>query len=263
MSRHSTPVATHSFYHADANGNVTCLINDKQVVVAKYLYDPYGNALASSGPMADVNLYRFSSKEVHAPSGLYYYGYRFYEPNLQRWVNRDPIGEQGGRNLFAFVTNDPLNLADSVGLCWEDLLRQAEQAVNAAINDLIGGYPHANSPPVPVTSPLGQFFNQAFKDAMSTLQTLRDNAAGVNGIIPQATAMGASSAGFVFSSAGVETFGAGAVAAAGAGVVSAGLAGAGAGLLIGNYAPGPTGTGSLNQETTEGWVTILEWWYAP
>jgi len=48
------------------------VINDKQVLVARYLYDPYGNQLASSGPMADVNLYRFSSKELRAASGLYY-----------------------------------------------------------------------------------------------------------------------------------------------------------------------------------------------
>jgi RHS repeat-associated protein len=42
-----------------------------------------------------LNLYRFSSKELHATSGLVYYLYRFYEPSLQRWPNRDPLGEVG------------------------------------------------------------------------------------------------------------------------------------------------------------------------
>src|SRR5205809_5140641 len=41
------------------------------------------------------NVYRFSSKEIHVNSGLYYYGYRWYAPNLQRWLNRDPLGEPG------------------------------------------------------------------------------------------------------------------------------------------------------------------------
>jgi RHS repeat-associated protein len=93
--------------------------------------DPFGNLLAQSGALAEANLYRFSSKEHHPTSGLVYYLYRFYDPGLQRWVNRDPIADQGavlmlthrysryvravGRkaepNLYGFVRNDPtLNL---------------------------------------------------------------------------------------------------------------------------------------------------------
>jgi RHS repeat-associated protein len=75
-------------------------------VVASYRYDPYGNTLAQSGALANANTYRFSSKELHAGSGLYYYGYRFYDPSLQRWINRDPIGEPGfqeSRMAHAFV----------------------------------------------------------------------------------------------------------------------------------------------------------------
>ena len=42
-------------------------------------------------------------------------GYRFYEPNLQRWLNRDPIGEQGGISLYQFARNDPANTVDAFG----------------------------------------------------------------------------------------------------------------------------------------------------
>src|SRR5208337_3088446 len=38
-----------AFYHADGNGNITALINGSQAIVAKYLYDPYGNTLSMSG----------------------------------------------------------------------------------------------------------------------------------------------------------------------------------------------------------------------
>ncbi|MCX6916677.1 MAG: hypothetical protein NT167_27145, partial [Verrucomicrobia bacterium] len=86
---------THTYYHADGNGNITCLVNANQAVVASYRYDPYGNTLAQSGPLAEANTYRFSSKEFHAASELYYYGYRFYDPRMQRWVNRDPLEERG------------------------------------------------------------------------------------------------------------------------------------------------------------------------
>ncbi len=110
----------HAYYHADGNGNITALVNTNGAVVARYQYDPYGNLLGMAGPLAEANTYRFSSKEWHANAGLYYYGFRYYEPNLQRWLNRDPIGEWGGWNLYRFVRNDPVNRIDAEGL--EDFL---------------------------------------------------------------------------------------------------------------------------------------------
>jgi RHS repeat-associated protein len=107
--------AVHSYYHADGNGNVTMLLNASQTPVAKYLYDPYGNTLAQSGILADANNYRFSSKEWNANSGLYYYLYRFYDTYLQRWLNRDPIQEWGGWNLYEFVGNTSPNFIDFFG----------------------------------------------------------------------------------------------------------------------------------------------------
>ena len=80
-----------------------------------YKYDPYGRTLSSSGTLAAANTYRFSSKEIHPSSGLYYYGYRFYDSNTQRWLNRDPIEEAGGVNLYRFVGNAPLGNVDTEG----------------------------------------------------------------------------------------------------------------------------------------------------
>jgi RHS repeat-associated protein len=96
---------THNTYFADGNGNVTYMLNSSQAMVASYRYDPFGNSISSIGTLASANVYRFSSKEYHAVSGMYYYLYRFYDPNLQRWVNRDPIEEAGGINLYTFVNN--------------------------------------------------------------------------------------------------------------------------------------------------------------
>lgn len=105
----------HGYYHADGNGNVTALVNGNQMIVARYLYDPYGNTLSASGPLSEANLYRFSSKEYHDKSALVYYLYRHYDGNLQRWPNRDPIQEKGGYNLYGFTQNDPVNLYDTDG----------------------------------------------------------------------------------------------------------------------------------------------------
>jgi len=108
--------SAHAYYHADCNGNITMLINSYQAIVAKYLYDPFGNTLSLSGSLANANTYRFSSKEWNDNAGLYYYLYRYYDPNLQRWPNRDPLGENGGMNLYGFVANAPINKHDSLGL---------------------------------------------------------------------------------------------------------------------------------------------------
>jgi len=106
----------HHGYHADGNGNVTALVDSAQASAASYRYNPYGGLLGSSGGMAGANVYRFSSKEWFQSLGLYYYGYRFYDPNLQRWLNRDPLGEKGGINLYGFLDNKPLISVDPFGL---------------------------------------------------------------------------------------------------------------------------------------------------
>ena len=106
------------FYHSDAMGNVTMLVDRYQTLEARYLYDPFGNIVGKWGPYVDVNRYRFSSKEFHPLSGLYYFGFRFYDPNLQRFLNHDLLGELGGINLYRAVANSPVNRIDPLGLAW-------------------------------------------------------------------------------------------------------------------------------------------------
>jgi RHS repeat-associated protein len=43
-------------------------------------------------------------------------GFRYYNPPLQRWINRDPQGESGGNNLYSFVQNAPVSYVDPYGL---------------------------------------------------------------------------------------------------------------------------------------------------
>jgi RHS repeat-associated protein len=59
--------------------------------------------------------YRFSTKPRDHATGLYYYGYRWYDPYTGRWINRDPIEESGGVNLYGFVGNSPQFYVDVLG----------------------------------------------------------------------------------------------------------------------------------------------------
>jgi RHS repeat-associated protein len=100
----------------DGNGNVAALVDGSTgATTARYEYGPFGEPVRVTGTMGETNPIRFSSKYTDKESGFLYYGYRFYDPAIGRWINRDPMGERGGQNLHAFVANNPLSLIDSLG----------------------------------------------------------------------------------------------------------------------------------------------------
>ncbi len=101
-------------YLFDGKGNVSSLIDGSQAPSASYTYDEFGNLMVKSGTLDQP--YRFSTKPYDEKTGLSYYGYRFYAPTSGRWINRDPLGEKGGINLYGFVQNNPVNYADPLGL---------------------------------------------------------------------------------------------------------------------------------------------------
>ena len=104
------------FFCYDANGNVMALVSTTGAVVAEYEYGPFGEALQAAGPAAALNPWRFSTRYTEAETGLVMYPMRPYSPTLGRFLSRDPIEEQGGINLYAFVRNAPPNAVDALGL---------------------------------------------------------------------------------------------------------------------------------------------------
>jgi RHS repeat-associated protein len=116
----------HYYQFKATKGNVTGQL------VASYEYDAFGRevrawglntptenqppGLPASRPWADLLPFHYSSKLRDVDSGFNYYGYRFYDPGAGRWLNRDPIGERGGVNLYGMVGNDAVNGFDILGL---------------------------------------------------------------------------------------------------------------------------------------------------
>jgi RHS repeat-associated protein len=109
----------------DLNGNVIGLCDTGRAIngtgstagkYAVYEYDPFGQAIRVSEPEEDLNPFRFSTKYQDIETGLYYYGFRYYNPATGRWLNRDPIGEEGGLNLYGMVGNNALEKLDPFGL---------------------------------------------------------------------------------------------------------------------------------------------------
>jgi RHS repeat-associated protein len=84
-------------------------------VSVHYEYDPFGTLTRRTGSPSNRFQYRFSTKPRDINTGLYYYGYRWYDPLTGRWLSQDPIGEMGGLNLYGFVENDGVNAWDFLG----------------------------------------------------------------------------------------------------------------------------------------------------
>jgi filamentous hemagglutinin len=83
---------------------------------AAYEYDAFGRQQTAAGSYAGNNPYRTATKYTDTETTLVYYGHRYYHPVLGRFINRDPIEEAGGINLYAFCANDGINGYDFLGM---------------------------------------------------------------------------------------------------------------------------------------------------
>lgn len=102
---------------ADHLGNSTLELDHHGEVISYEGYYPFGGTAwwaVSSSIEASRKVVRYSGKERDA-TGLYYYGYRYYAPWIQRWINPDPAGDADGLNRFGFVRNNPMSSRDEDG----------------------------------------------------------------------------------------------------------------------------------------------------
>jgi RHS repeat-associated protein len=148
---------------ADGNGNITDYITPDGGVVAHREFDAYGNTLVATGSLVHELHFWFSSKYLDEETGLYYFGYRYYQPSTGRWLGRDPIGEHGLRSYepkidrwfsrntighktkgikYTFVGNNPICAVDLFGLMTQsqcdDHLGAFERRIGVMVIDMSG-----------------------------------------------------------------------------------------------------------------------------
>lgn len=104
---------TASLLLRDLQGSVVARTDQTGAITAERDYDVWGNITYSSG---DVGALSYSNYFNHERSGLYLTPFRAYDPELGRWLSRDPIGMAAGPNYYAYVSNDPVNFTDPWGL---------------------------------------------------------------------------------------------------------------------------------------------------
>ncbi len=110
----------------DLQGNVVCILDhQRRKVVETYRYSVYGEEeiinnrgrLVSDSSVG--NPWRYRGKRVDKEIDLIYFGYRYYNPEVGRWITPDPAGYIDGPNLYAYVRSNPMAYVDYFGLSSE------------------------------------------------------------------------------------------------------------------------------------------------
>ena len=107
------------YFHNDHLGTPQILTNDSQTIAWKAVYNPFGEAVASIQKVE--NPFRFPGQYYDQETGLHYNYFRYYYPVTGRYITPDPIGLEGGINLFVYVAGNPVKYLDPTGLWFDDM----------------------------------------------------------------------------------------------------------------------------------------------
>ena len=136
----ATPVMY--YYVTNLQGDVVSILNASGTSVAEYSYNAWGKVLSATGTMAAINPIRYRGYYFDSDSGLYYLKSRYYDPNLQRFINSDTIPSTGqkfiGANMFAYCLNNPVGLYDVDG-CFAAAVILTAALVGGAVGAMVGG----------------------------------------------------------------------------------------------------------------------------
>ena len=169
-----------AYYTFDGSGNTAQLTGTGGTVLDSYSYLPFGEALTSQEAISNPFTFGGHVGVLHEGGGLFQMGARSYDPAQGRFVQPDPIGLAGGANLYAYVSNNPVNAVDPSGLA-PFFITSSPEEIDALMGFLQGG-------PLPGVSNLASSVGPAEGVAVDALAptVVGDAAATVGEVSPLA-----------------------------------------------------------------------------
>lgn len=147
------------YYHGDHLGGTNIVTNNSGVVKELCEYLPFGGFARHEkyGNSTEVAHFYFTGKKLDEKTGLYYYGARYYDPTVGRFITPDTIVQSPGGNpqtlnRYTYCNNNPVNLIDPTGHFW--FIPAIMAAIKAAIT-AAASYVVANSAAIAVGALVG------------------------------------------------------------------------------------------------------------
>ena len=142
----------------NSRGDVEKIYNSSKALVAQYSYDSWGKVISvldgngntptSSTHIANLNPIRYRGYYYDSESGFYYLQSRYYDPNVQRFVNSDEISvvtstldQITDKNLYTYCDNNPIMRYDDEGEFWNTIIEAVVGGITAALSgeSVVGG----------------------------------------------------------------------------------------------------------------------------
>ena len=107
--------ATYSYLGLDHLSSTRAVFNQVRTQTASLEFYPYGEQLSSTGVLP---YHQFTAKSFDSDVDAYYFPFRYYYPNMSRWISSDPYGIINGPNTYVYVGESPIIRYDPLGLCY-------------------------------------------------------------------------------------------------------------------------------------------------
>jgi len=102
------------FYIPDIQGSIRAIVDIDGNMMATYVYDVWGTLIAHNGTLSERNVYLYTGREYDWGTGIYYYRYRYYNPEIGRFMQSSwELNEE--MNMYVYVNNDPVKGVDPTG----------------------------------------------------------------------------------------------------------------------------------------------------
>jgi len=138
------------YYLKNLQNDIIGILDNNLELVVTYEYDEWGsiisitdangNQITDENHIANINPFRYRGYYYDQESKLYYLNSRYYNPEWKRFINADTVlgmnNDHIGYNLFAYVSNNPINRVDSEGN-FPNLFKSIAKAVNKVVTNLV------------------------------------------------------------------------------------------------------------------------------